>query len=129
MEYLLDCPTNQPVTAAIRSAITASITVRTIHCAGSSNGDDNRTRRVTPTCCLNGQKARLPDFNRNSEQWNWAVRELPMPRPVAIGVIFCAVSPTLPFGYRAGHMPDVRPSAGNCQTTKIPVWLPMPHLQ
>ncbi|WP_150301954.1 FN3 domain-containing metallophosphoesterase family protein [Pseudomonas profundi] len=41
----------------------------------SSNGDDSDPARDT-NLLLNGAEARIPDFNRNSEQWNWAVREL-----------------------------------------------------
>tara|TARA_R110000822_G_scaffold8772_10_gene34662 strand:- start:10684 stop:12390 length:1707 start_codon:yes stop_codon:yes gene_type:complete len=47
----------------------------TIIALDSSNGDDTDPARDT-NLLLNGAEARLPDFNRNSEQWNWAVREL-----------------------------------------------------
>ncbi|MEQ3636152.1 MAG: metallophosphoesterase [Thalassolituus sp.] len=41
----------------------------------SSNGDDSDPAKDT-NLMLDGSAARIPDFNRFSEQWNWAVREL-----------------------------------------------------
>lgn len=47
----------------------------TVIALDSSNGNDTDPARDT-NLMLNGGEARIPDFNRNSEQWNWAVREL-----------------------------------------------------
>tara|TARA_R110000868_G_scaffold42938_7_gene144882 strand:+ start:11054 stop:12748 length:1695 start_codon:yes stop_codon:yes gene_type:complete len=47
----------------------------TVIALDSSNGDDTDPARDT-NLSLNGAEARIPDFNRNSEQWNWAAREL-----------------------------------------------------
>lgn len=41
----------------------------------SSNGDDSDPSKDT-NLMIDGEQSRVPDFNRASEQWNWAVREL-----------------------------------------------------
>ncbi|WP_226944752.1 FN3 domain-containing metallophosphoesterase family protein [Pseudomonas sp. FME51] len=41
----------------------------------SSNGDDSDPLKDT-NLAIDGVQSRVPDFNRGSEQWNWAVSEL-----------------------------------------------------
>lgn len=41
----------------------------------SSNGDDSDPLKDT-NLMIDGEQSRVPDFNRNTEQWKWAVSEL-----------------------------------------------------
>lgn len=41
----------------------------------SSNGDDSDPTKDT-NLMIDGEQSRVPDFNRTSEQWQWAVKEL-----------------------------------------------------
>lgn len=41
----------------------------------SSNGNDDEASQDT-NLYINGEESRVPDFNKGSEQWNWALNEL-----------------------------------------------------
>ena len=69
----------------------------------SSNGDDRDPAKDT-NLAIDGIQSRVPDFNRDSEQWDWAVNELADAQ--ALGQIIFVQFHHTPFGTGVHSLPS-----------------------